>query len=144
MERWFGSLPEGVAELEIDTAHEHYDALVRVQPLLNPAAAPFEIGLRREEFDMWVGYYGFPEIPCAEISPVEYCRSIARDGMVTVEQRLLGRAVNLRTQLHLWRDPDVPVPETWDDFRSCGCALLPLGWLLRLVEEHRVDHPPYY
>ncbi len=75
---------------------------------------------------------------------VEYCRSITRGGVITVEHRILGLAVRRRTQLRLQPHPEALGPEAWDEFQGCGCVLLPLGWLLRTVEERRVDYPPYY
>ncbi len=98
VKQWFGSLPEGVAEMRIETLPRYGVTIVWIRPLLQPEAAPFQVSLLvDDQFHVTAGREGdWREIPCS-YSPVDYCRAIVSGGLTDVERLWRGRVVSTRT-----------------------------------------------
>jgi hypothetical protein len=150
--RWFESLPEGVAEMEIDSSHQHYEVVVTIRPLLHPDAAGFEIGFVAGDYDVWLtdgrgeSRGGYMDNRCRDASPVGYCEAIASGGLTVTEYRREGRRVILRHELRL--DGEILDYNWFGESGGCGCAGLPWMWLWRRrrkwEEAHTEHYPPYY
>ncbi len=104
---WFDSLPEGVAEMEVDISHQHFEVVVTIRPLLNPDAAGYEIGFVASNYDVWLvdarGEFqgGYTDNRCRDDSPIDYCQAIVSGGLTVTEYRREGRRVILRHEQDL-------------------------------------------
>jgi hypothetical protein len=133
--RWFHSLPRGVAEVELDTSHPHYEVVIAIRPLLNTDAAGFEIGFVAWQYDVWLtdeqGEFrgGYTDNRCRDDPPVDYCRAIASGGVTVTEYLREGRRVILRHELLM--DGQVLDYNWFGEGGGCGCAGAPWMWLWR-------------
>ena len=149
--RWYESLPDGTAEMEVDNSHRYYEVVVAVRPLLDPDASGFEIGFVAGDYDVWLtdarGEFqgGYTKNRCRDDSPVDYCRAIASGGLTVTEYRREGRRVILRHELRM--DGEVLDYNWFGESGGCGRAGAPWMWLWRRRwkwDETRTTHyPPY-
>ncbi|MDP9351790.1 MAG: hypothetical protein M3P51_09670 [Chloroflexota bacterium] len=139
LERWFGSLPEGVAEMEVIAPHPAYPVWVQIRPLLEPHAAAIGVGFVADVFDVHAGYGAWDYNKCSDDSAVDYCRAISSGGMTEVEQLWRGRVVNVRRELRM--DGGV---QRMSHAPGCGCLFQPLRWLFGGKQERVIRYPPYY
>lgn len=118
VQQWFRTLPEGVAEMDITSSHPYYDILIEIRPLRGQQAAPIQIGVIGEKFDIWAGLHGLTGYQCGEDSPARYCEAITSGQLVDVDTMLRGRVIASRTELSLGAETEKELWSSGRDFLS--------------------------
>lgn len=157
VKKWFETLPEGLAEMNIGP-HDLYPSAmtqITIRPLRNPDAASIEIGFQGE--GDWLVYFsagsdergGFsittefwPDMPL-----VEMCRAVVLGGLIREVRLWRGEEVGARYLLYgLEGERDPVYDPSRNDLRYSlrgDLARLIIGSLLGGKAKREVRYPPY-
>ncbi len=135
--QWLESLPEDVAEMEVETSHEAYSTWLTIRPLLNPHAAIVHVGVSGDMFDIHTGHRSLTYYKCTEDSAADYVQAVVTGGLTDVEWLWKGQRVKVRKELHIKGEVE---RETWRE----GCSPGPWRWFSRRWEKQVTRYPAYY
>jgi hypothetical protein len=142
LERWFDSLPKGVAELITTGGPGCGERVFQIAPIDNLVAARMRIEFGSHDFAVRAGQrFWAPDMECSRESPVPYCQAVVEGELAEWELLRKGEVVGWETRLLVGRKRlqgrrffDPAHERWWSGWRR----FLPGG------KRRRVSYSPYY